>query len=244
MKKFGLIGYPLGHSFSKKFFSEKFEKEGISECEYDLYPIESIELFPNLVSKIGKELVGLNCTIPYKAAIIPFLDSLSEEANSIQAVNTIFFSDGIKKGFNTDIPGFESTLINFIPTSLKKALVLGNGGSAKAVKYVLNRLGIEYKVVSRNPDLLGLAYTDLNRDIFTDYNLIVNTTPLGMYPKVDSCPDLDYSQLGASHYLYDLVYNPTKTLFLQHGEKQGAHIMNGLPMLVAQAEASWKIWNS
>lgn len=243
MKKFGLIGYPLSHSFSKQYFSEKFEKEGIKECEYELYPIESISDLPRLIKDIGKELVGLNCTIPYKQAVIAYLDVLSDEANAIQAVNTILFRNGKKYGYNTDIPGFESTLKDFIPVDLKNALVLGTGGASKAVVYVLQKLEFNFKIVSRTLSKDTLRYDDLNNDIIAAHSLIINTTPLGMYPHIYTTPDINYKAINSSHYLYDLVYNPAKTLFLQHGEAQGAHIINGLPMLIGQAEAAWKIWN-
>ena len=243
MKKFGLIGYPLSHSFSKKYFSEKFDREGILDCEYELYPIQNIEELPLLHKKIGDDLVGLNCTIPYKQTVIPYLDLLSEEANAIQAVNTIWFRGGKKYGYNTDIPGFESTLKDFVPGKVKNSLVLGTGGASKAVLFVLKKLGIQSTLVSRKASDRILSYNDLSDDLILSHPLIVNTTPLGMYPHPETAPEINYKMINSSHYLYDLVYNPGKTLFLQNGEAQGAHIMNGLPMLIGQAEAAWKIWN-
>jgi len=243
MKKFGLIGYPLSHSFSKKYFSEKFDREGIKDCEYDLYPIQHINEFPSLLKEIGNELVGLNCTIPYKQAVISYLDILSEEANAIQAVNTILFREGKKYGYNTDIPGFESSLKDFVPSDVNKALVLGTGGASKAVLFVLKKLGIQSIIVSRTATDRTISYSDLSDDIISNNPLIINTTPLGMYPHTETYPEMNYKMINSSHYLYDLVYNPGKTLFLQYGEAQGAHIMNGLPMLIGQAEAAWKIWN-
>ncbi|MEP7269800.1 MAG: shikimate dehydrogenase [Saprospiraceae bacterium] len=244
MKKFGLIGFPLSHSFSKKYFLEKFQKENIQNCEYELYPIESISELPALIDRIGSELVGLNVTIPYKNAVIPYLDELSIEAESIHAVNTILFKSGKKYGFNTDIPGFEDCLLSFIPEKCKHALIFGNGGAARAVKYVLEKNKIDFTVVSRTAYEHQISYSDITSTTLKGSKLIINTTPLGMYPKVDTFPEIDYSFISKDHYLFDLVYNPAKTLFLQKGEKQSAHIMNGLPMLIGQAEASWKIWNT
>lgn len=243
MKKYGLIGYPLSHSFSKKYFSEKFNNESIKDCEYELYPIENINDLPLLLKKIGNELVGLNCTIPYKQAVIPYLDSLSAEADAIKAVNTLHFKNGKIYGYNTDIFGFESTLKDFIHAGIKDALVLGTGGASKAVIFVLKKMNIRYTAVSRTNTSDTISYDDLTDDIIEEHPLIINTTPLGMYPHIESLPDIKYRAINSSHYLYDLVYNPTKTLFLQNGEAKGAHIINGLPMLIGQAEASWKIWN-
>ncbi len=243
MKKFGLIGYPLSHSFSKKYFTQKFKDQHIESCEYELYPIESIEMFPSLISQIGPDLIGLNCTIPYKQSVIPYLDELSDDARAIQAVNTIQFKNGKRFGFNSDIPGFRSSLEKFIPSDIQHALVLGSGGAAKAVFYVLKQMGISYTTVTRSPTAHSILYSDLNHDLLQNSKLIINTTPLGMTPHVDTCPDIDYQALTDRHYLYDLVYNPEKTLFLQKGESRGAQILNGLSMLYAQAEVSWKIWN-
>ncbi len=243
MRKFGLIGYPLGHSFSKKYFSEKFKTEDILDATYNLYPLESIQEFPDLLKSIGPGLRGLNVTIPYKKAIIPFLNDLSDECKTLQAVNTILFKDDLSIGNNTDIIGFEESLKIFIPLSITKALILGNGGSSRAVQYVLRKLNIEFQVVSRSPDLGGLKYGDLHADELYDAKLIINTTPLGMHPEAFKCPDLRYDVLSPGHYLYDLIYNPTKTLFLSQGESQGCKIQNGMDMLYRQAEAAWKIWN-
>ncbi len=243
MRKFGLIGYPLGHSFSKKYFSEKFKTEGIQDASYNLYPLESIDEFKDLVYSIGTGLRGLNVTIPYKKAVIPYLNELSEEAKALQAVNTILFEEDRTIGNNTDIIGFEESLKLFIPISIDHALILGNGGSSRAVQYVLRKLDISYQVVSRTSDAQLLRYDDLAPDLLYRSKLIINTTPLGMHPNEAQYPDIRYDALGQSHYLYDLIYNPTKTLFLSRGEAQGCKIQNGLDMLYRQAEAAWKIWN-
>ncbi|MEO5583096.1 MAG: shikimate dehydrogenase, partial [Saprospiraceae bacterium] len=242
-RKFGLIGFPLTHSFSRKFFSQKFEKELIHDAEYRLYPIDSIHHFPDLIKGLGPELVGLNVTIPYKQSVIQYLDDLSQEAQQIQAVNTILFRDGKLLGYNTDIPGFEQSLLHFIDEQVITALVLGNGGASKAVQFVLSKLHIHFKTVSRNPKPGSVSYEQLDDTLLQTSRLIINTTPLGMAPKTTEFPAFDYSVLSDQHYLYDLIYNPTKTIFLSKGEAQGSKIQNGLDMLYRQAEASWKIWN-
>ncbi len=237
--KLGLIGYPLGHTFSPTYFANKFQELGISDSEYLAYPLESIELIENIYSSGGD---GLNVTIPYKEQVIPFLDELSDEAFEINAVNTIYIKDGRKVGYNTDAYGFEMSLKNLLGNVIvEKALVLGSGGASKAIKYVLQKLNIEYQIVSRSDRYL--TYSALDKSIIDHHKLIINTTPLGMYPKVEECPDIPYSALTDKHFLYDLVYNPEKTLFLNKGELQGCSIKNGFEMLVLQAEKSWKIWN-
>jgi len=239
MKQFGLIGYPLSHSFSPGYFAKKFEQLVITDASYDLYPLESIEEFKTI-----EGVLGLNVTIPYKEQVIDYLDGLSHEAESIKAVNTIRYVDGKKIGYNTDAYGFEHALTPLwadakCPTD---ALVLGTGGAAKAVWYVLEKLGISYQKVSRT--IGDLLYKDLDKEVVQAHTLIVNTTPLGMSPNIDSCPDLPYDAISSNHILFDLVYNPEKTLFLQRGEAQGAVIKNGLHMLELQADRSWEIWNS
>jgi len=237
--KLGLIGYPLSHSFSPGYFAEKFEKLGLSNSEYRAYSIDHI----SKIDKIFKSgVTGLNVTIPYKEQVIPYLDKLSEEAQEIGAVNTIKIVDGMKVGHNTDVYGFQASLLEQLDNIIvKKALVLGSGGAAKAVGFVLDRLRIEYQIVSRSKS--NLSYTDLNAEILKNHKLIINTTPLGMYPKIDSCPDIPYEALSKKHFLYDLVYNPEKTLFLIKGESAGSCIKNGNDMLILQAEKSWEIWN-
>jgi shikimate dehydrogenase len=237
--KLGLIGYPLGHTFSPDYFTKKFKELGLFDSEYLAYPIESIELVDE-ICRSGID--GINVTIPYKEQVIPFLDELSEEAYDIGAVNTIRIRDGRRTGYNTDTYGFEWSLKNFLRVNpVKSALVLGTGGASKAVKYVLKNMGISITVVSRNND--HMTYADIDADIIERNELIVNTTPLGMSPNINECPDLPYSFLSEKHFLYDLIYNPEKTLFLKKGELQGCSVKNGYEMLVLQAEKSWEIWN-
>lgn len=241
---FTLIGYPLSHSFSKKYFSEKFEKEGIDNHEYTLSPLEQIDEFSALIQS-NPNLAGLNVTIPYKEQVIPFLDEVSAEAREVGAVNTIKINDGKLKGFNTDTYGFEISLMGFLGGKIvENALVLGTGGAAKAIVFVLKKLGINPILVSRNAEKGDLTYEDLDCAIFEECRLIVNTTPLGMLPKTDTFPAIPYHRLNNKYYLYDLVYNPEKTRFLEKGEERGAAIMNGLEMLHLQAEKAWEIWNT
>jgi shikimate dehydrogenase len=242
MTKYGLIGYPLSHSFSKKYFTEKFERESIKEHEYDLFPIEKITQLPSLV-QTESLLNGLNVTIPYKEQVIPFLDELTEVVKEIQACNCIRILDGKLIGYNTDVIGFEKTLERKLARHHQRALVLGTGGAAKAVNYVLRKKGIDFLEVSRRKGEGSITYQDVDEQVISSHTLIVNTTPLGMYPNVDDAPDLPYHLLTDAHYLYDLVYNPAKTKFLVEGERRGAVIENGADMLVIQAEASWDIWN-
>ena len=246
MPKYGLIGYPLSHSFSKKYFNDKFEREGLEDHYYELYPLQSIEELPVLLDQ-EPELAGFNVTIPYKEQVIDYLDAIEDGAAEIGAVNCVRLMDGKKVGYNTDIFGFQSSLENFIETNYEgdnslQALVLGTGGAAKAVEYCLTQLGIAYKLVSRIPKSGQLGYQDLDSQIMSAYRLIINTTPLGMAPKIKACPNIPYDSLGSKHLLYDLIYNPEKTLFLQQGESAGAAIMNGLEMLIGQAEKNWEIW--
>lgn len=240
--KYGLIGYPLSHSFSKKFFTEKFEREAIEGKRYELYPIESITELPSLLRQ-EPSLQGLNVTIPYKEQVIPFLDEQSEVVKEIQACNCIAIRDGKLIGYNTDVIGFEKTLEQKLLPTHQQALVLGTGGAAKAVHYVLRKKGISYLEVSRHANENTITYNDIDQKLLSSHTLIINTTPLGMYPHVDEAPMLPYELLTTQHYLYDLVYNPARTKFLLEGEKRGALIENGADMLVIQAEASWDIWN-
>jgi shikimate dehydrogenase len=243
MRLFGLIGYPLTHSFSKKYFTEKFEKEEITECRYDLFPLKTIEELAVLIQKLP-ELEGLNVTIPYKKRVFSFLDA-SYIPDGIDACNCIKITNGKMAGYNTDITGFERSLKPLLKTYHKKALVLGNGGAAAAVIYVLRKINIAFEVVIRKKDSgSAFTYSDLDKSIMMDTTLIINTTPLGMFPETDACPDIPYQYITEKHLLYDLVYNPVKTLFLQKGEERGATIKNGEEMLVLQAEESWRIWNS
>jgi len=244
MRKFGLIGYPLGHSFSKKYFSDKFVKEGINECDYELYPLTDINQLDNLLEQ-EPQLEGLNVTIPYKESVILHLDDLSEEAKAIGAVNCIKLQNGRRIGYNTDAFGFHQSIKPFLEPHHDRALILGTGGAAKAVAYVLKKIGIDVIYVSRNPkDPNEVNYAALNDLIIRYHKLIINTTPLGTYPAVDVCPDIPYEFLTPEHFVVDLVYNPEKTLFLQKAESQQAMILNGHTMLVQQAEKSWTIWNN
>ena len=242
---FGLIGYPLSHSFSKKYFAEKFSKENITGAFYELFPIETIQDFPKLI-QAHPNLVGINVTIPYKQQVIPYLDEVESAAEEIGAINTIKVKEGRLIGYNTDVYGFGTALneaLNKHQLQINKALVLGTGGAAQAVIYQLEKMGYEVQLVSRTKKSNCITYEMLDSGIIKDHQLIVNTTPLGMSPKIDTCPDLPYLALGSDHLLYDLVYNPEETLFLKNGKKMGAHVLNGLQMLILQAEKAWEIWN-
>jgi len=245
MKKYGLIGFPLGHSFSVPYFQKKFEENGI-DAVYENFPIEDIALFTALI-KEEDELEGLNVTVPYKEQVIPYLDALSKTARQIRAVNTIRVCrrDGrvALVGHNTDVIGFERSLREHLKDHHKSALVLGSGGSSKAVLFVLEELGIKFRVVSRNQGEGLSTYADLTADDITDTPLIINTTPLGMHPQTDAFPDIPYAAITSDHLLFDLVYNPSETRFLALGKEQGATIVNGNDMLVYQAEGSWDRWN-
>jgi shikimate dehydrogenase len=246
MRKFGLIGYPLSHSFSKKFFSQKFESEGIQNCEYSLYPIETIDLLTRLLID-NPELEGINVTIPYKLEVLPFLNEIDDAARVIGAVNCIRITGTGQfarlKGFNTDAYGFEESLTPLLEPGHRRALVLGDGGAAKAVKYVLDKLSIPYIIVTRNPTDNSILYEDITEEILLEHTLVINTTPLGMSPNVISAPNIPYQYLTAGHLVYDLVYNPEETTFLNKAKIQDAKIKNGLEMLYLQAERSWYLWN-
>ncbi len=242
MKLYGLIGFPLSHSFSKKFFTEKFEKERLNNCAYENYPLTEIGELKKLLAMPG--LQGINITIPYKEQVIPFLHYSSEIVKKINACNCIKIAEGKLYGHNTDIIGFENSLTGKInPAIHQKALVLGTGGSSKAVKYTLTKMGINFLTISRKPSAGSLSYEQVTKEIIHSHKLIINTTPLGMFPNVVEAPPLPYQFITSDHFLYDLIYNPEKTLFLKKGEEQGAQIKNGLEMLVLQAEESWRIWN-
>lgn len=241
---YGLIGYPLGHSFSAGFFNDKFKREGIDE-HYSLFPIENINELPVLI-KEHPDLHGLNVTIPYKEKVIPFLSELSDDAREIGAVNVVAISDNgkILKGYNSDAIGFRDSIKPLLKPDMKKALVLGTGGASKAVAYVLRNLGIDVRFVSRHKGEDNFTYEDLTPEVISEYKVIVNTTPLGMWPKTESCPDIPYSLLTHSHLCYDLVYNPETTTFMRKSAEMGATVKNGLEMLHRQALAAWDIWNS
>ena len=241
---YGLIGYPLSHSFSKKYFTDKYLKENINDHHYELFPLADIQELPQLIAKYPN-LKGLNVTIPYKELVLPFLDQINEEADQIGAVNTIKIENGQLIGYNTDVYGFEHSLLNVCrkaPKMPSGALILGTGGAAKAISFVLKKLNIEYINVSRTPTTTQTTYQKLDYRMLQTYSLIINTTPLGMSPNEDTCPDIPYSSLTNINVLYDLVYNPEKTLFLKQGVLRQCQTKNGLEMLHLQAEKSWEIW--
>ncbi len=247
MNQFGLIGYPLSHSFSASYFTEKFKKENITDAQYQLFPIHNIQEIQSLLES-EPFLKGLSVTIPYKEKIIPYLDALDEVVIKVGAVNTIDISlknnRKYLKGYNTDVIGFEKTLRPLLKSHHLQALVLGSGGASKAVVYVLEKLHIPYKIVSRSIHADFLNYQQLTPDIIENHQIVINTTPVGMYPDIDACPDFPYTLLSSTHLLYDLIYNPEETLFLKKGKLQGATTQNGLEMLIFQAEAAWDIWNT
>ena len=245
MRKFGLIGYPLGHSFSKKYFSEKFVREGIQGCQFELYPIESISEFPQLMDR-ESSLEGLSVTIPYKEQVIPYLDALDPACAQIGAVNCIRIRAGRKTGFNTDYLGFKHSLQSWLGTEIPNALVLGTGGASKAVQQALRDLGTSYRIVSRTQSEGQLTYDDLREqpEWLASHPLIINTTPLGTFPQVEDLPNIPLEQLHAAHRVYDLVYNPPITRLMQECIARGGTAKNGQDMLELQAEAAWSIWNS
>lgn len=245
MRKFGLIGYPLSHSFSKQYFTDKFQAEGL-DAEYCNFPIESLDELDAIIRN-EPDLVGLNVTIPYKTAIIPLLSNLGNCAQSIQSVNTVCInrvgSDYNLLGANTDVIGFKESIESHVKGH-DMALILGTGGAAKAAFHVLEDLGIECECVSRTHDEGDFTYEDLTAEDVWEHSIIVNCTPLGMYPNMDAAPDIPYESITPEHLMYDMIYNPAETVFLKHGRKRGATTINGLEMLERQAEESWKIWNN
>jgi shikimate dehydrogenase len=243
MQLYGLIGYPLSHSFSKNYFSKKFEELGIKDAVYELFPIETIELFPALL-KAHPQLKGINVTIPYKEQVLQYVHQLSDAVKEIGACNCIKIEDGQLKAFNTDVTGFQQSLLPFLQPHHTQALVLGTGGASKAVVWVLKQLQINYTLVSRKGGDGILAYEQLNTEIIKRHLLIINTTPLGMQPNVETKPSLPYDAITPKHLFFDVVYNPAKTAFLAEAERRGAIIKNGYEMLELQAEDSWFIWNS
>lgn len=243
MPVFGLLGYPLTHSFSQKYFTEKFSKMHLQGYAYHNFEIKDIANIKTFLAGI-KGLVGFNITIPHKKNILAFLDELSPAVTKIKASNCVVIKNGKWIGYNTDYIGFQQTLTRKLLPLHNRALVLGNGGAAKAVLYVLELLKIPFTIVSRNPqDDSQLNYTDLTEHIIAKHTLIINTTPLGTYPQIEEFPPIPYQFLTANHYLYDLVYNPSPSMFLQKGILAGAITQNGYDMLEIQAEASWEIWN-
>jgi shikimate dehydrogenase len=242
MRAFGLIGFPLGHSFSKKYFGDKFEREGIAGNAYELFPLEQIDQLEDLLAS-NPDLVGLNVTIPYKEQVIPYLDSMSPVVEEIGACNCIHIQEGRLMGHNTDVIGFSRSLLPQLKPHHKKALILGTGGSSKAVAYTMKELGIPFLQVSRTPADGMISYEEIDQRMLESHTLLINTTPVGMFPDIAKAPAIPYEFIGADHYLFDLVYNPERTRFLQEGALRGAAVENGSDMLVIQAEASWEIWN-
>ena len=241
MRTFGLIGFPLTHSFSQKYFTDKFLTEKIEYIEYCNFPIEKIEDVQQVFE--NENLCGFNVTIPYKETIIQFLDELDSSSSGVGAVNTVVFRNGNKIGYNTDVYGFENSLKPLLNEHHNKALILGTGGSSKAVAYVLKKLRIEFQFVSRNQIANSISYDDLKPQTILEHKLIINTTPLGMFPEIQDAPGIPYSFITSQHLLFDLIYNPEETEFLKRGKQQGAQTKNGLEMLQLQAEKSWEIWN-
>ncbi len=242
MRVFGLIGYPLGHSFSKQYFTAKFQREGLTDCLFEAFPIASIDEFPKLLQS-NPQLEALCVTIPYKEQVLQFVAERSSEVAAIGATNSITIRQGKLTAYNTDIVGFEKSFAPLLASHHKKALVLGTGGASKAVQYVLEKMGIAFRVVSRNAASDQISYQDVDAGLLKEYQLLINCTPVGMYPADHLAPSIPYDQLTPDHYLYDLVYKPEKTLFLQRGEAKGATVKNGYDMLLLQAEESWRIWN-
>ena len=261
MKHYGLIGFPLTHSFSKKYFTEKFDKEKIVDCTYELYPLEDINDLNKLLHS-NPDLCGLNVTIPHKVNILKQLDWIEHDAKTAGAVNCIRITSespimaefsgevGIKghdfrmEGYNTDIYGFDKSISPLLTSNMDSALILGDGGAARAVKCVLENKGIVYKSVTRKPVKGNFLFEDLTGRDISHYKLIINTTPVGTFPNVDECPPIPYEAITDEHLLFDLIYNPEETLFLKKGAERGAATKNGYEMLVLQAEKAWEIWSS
>jgi shikimate dehydrogenase len=246
MRKFGLIGYPLGHSFSKKYFTQKFSEENISDCSYENFPLESLDKFHDLLME-NPDLCGLNVTIPYKTEILKFVDYKDIMIDEIGAVNVLKIGRDRGKirisGYNSDITGIRDSILPFKTENVRNAMILGSGGSARAVAWTLDDMGINHSIISRSRKRGTIAYSDITREMIKGVQLIINTTPLGMYPGVETRPELNYNFLDESHILFDLVYNPEMTLFLRSGQERGCKIITGLKMLYSQADRSWEIWN-
>jgi len=242
---FALVGYPLTHSFSERYFNDKFREEAITNASFTLFSIEKIDSIKDIIDTYHN-LQGFSITIPHKKAIIPFLAEATDQVKEMGACNCVKIKDGKLCGYNTDVVGFEKSFIKKLLPHHKKTLILGTGGAAAAVEFVLRKLGIDYSFVSRigNAEFGILSYEDLSPEILTEHTIIINTTPLGTFPKVDEAAEIPYHLLTLKHYLFDLVYNPAETKFLRLGKEQGATIENGYEMLVLQAEENWLIWNS
>ena len=243
MRCFGLLGFPLTHSFSQKYFTKKFEELKLRDCEYENFSIQNIEEFSEILQN-RQDLRGFNITIPYKKQVLPFLDENSDVVTEIGACNCVNIINGRLIGHNTDAIAFEQSLHPFLQPHHRNALVLGTGGASAAIAFVLKKLGIQVQFVSRTPSETAISYENLNEVILSSYLLIINTTPVGMYPNVEDFPKLPYQFISAQHHFYDLTYNPIETKFLEKGRLRGATTQNGQDMLVLQAEESWRIWNS
>ncbi len=241
--KFGLLGKNIAYSFSKGYFSSKFSDLGLSNCSYENFDIEDISEFTEIIENTTN-ISGLNVTIPYKQAIIPYLNELEASAKAIGAVNTIKISPSGLKGYNTDAYGFQKSIEPYLKNHHKKALILGTGGASKAVAHILKKLNIDYKFVSRTAKNNGFTYENLNQRIIEDFTIIINCSPLGTFPNITEKPQIPYTFISKNHLLFDLIYNPEKTAFLAQGEANGATILNGLRMLELQAEKAWEIWNA
>lgn len=241
MNKYGIIGFPLTHSFSQKYFTQKFIDEKIDDCVFEKFEIPDISGVETLIK--AKDLKGFCITIPYKKNILPYLFESTDAVRQIGACNCVKIADGKLYGFNTDVVGFEKSFTPHLKPHHTKALILGTGGAAAAIEFVLQKLHIGYRFVSRNKTEDNFSYEALNKDILDEYSIIINCTPLGTFPQTDEAPALPYQFITSGHYLYDLVYNPPLTKFLSLGKEKGATIRNGYEMLVLQAEENWKIWN-
>ena len=243
MKRYGLIGYPLTHSLSEQYFTQKFIQEGIKDCVYERFSMPSIaDLHEILNSHL--DLRGFNITIPYKKEVLAFLTERSKAVEEVGACNCVKIESGKLIGYNTDVIGFENSLIPFLKPIHNRALVLGTGGAALAIVYVLQKLGIEFSYVSRTATIGQFSYNDLDASVMASHTLIINTTPLGMFPNIEDCPAIPYDLLTPEHHLFDLTYNPAASTFLTKGKQMGTTIQNGQQMFVEQAEQSWRIWNS
>ena len=243
MKRYGLIGYPLTHSLSEQYFTQKFIEEGIEDCVYERFSMPSIADLHEILNS-HQDLRGFNITIPYKKEVLAFLTERSKAVEEVGACNCVKIESGKLIGYNTDVIGFENSLIPFLKPSHNRALVLGTGGAALAIVYVLQKLGIEFSYVSRTATIGQFSYNDLDASVMASHTLIINTTPLGMFPNIEACPAIPYDLLTPEHHLFDLTYNPALSTFLAKGMQMGATIQNGQQMFVEQAEQSWRIWNS
>ena len=243
MRQYGLIGHPLVQSFSKIYFEEKFTKENITDASFHLFDISDISQLTSVL-KDHPKLQGFAVTIPYKQTVIPYLDEISSEAEKIGAVNCVHIRDGKLKGYNTDVVGFAASFLPMLTHTNNKALILGTGGASKAAQYVLSQNNIPYQIVSRQSSKNSIRYEDVSKATLEEYNIVINCTPLGMVPNETTFPNIPYQYTTENHIFYDMVYKPAETLFLKKAKAQGASVMNGFDMLLAQAEKNWNIWNS